>query len=167
MSVLWKAIGVVCAIIITISSSPSTQLPCSTIICITFILMPSTNNTFDTDWLMQAGPDLVAFIFCFIVVFLGFTFMGWLLFGEHQMLGDVGWWWWFSDTVFRGSLLDWYSFGNAFLNCFQIFIGNADYWEMQNVNRVLAPIVCPYGDGDCDSGDGAGADGDGLVIRKW
>lgn len=67
----------------------------------------------------RASPDLLSFIFIFLIVFLGFSFMGLLLFGD--------------------ALKTFSSFGNSLYSCFYMILGDFPS-EVIKVNQILGPI---------------------------
>jgi hypothetical protein len=70
--------------------------------------------------LSDATSDLIAFLFLFSVVFLGFIFMSHLLFG--------------------GQLETYSSFIHSAATCFHMLLGDFNYPALSESNRILAPI---------------------------
>ena len=69
-----------------------------------------------------AGPDLVAFIIFFFIVFIGFVVTGHLLFGT--------------------GVSDFRNFAKAFITLFKMLLGDFNYKDLEDKgNRLLAPIV--------------------------
>jgi len=67
----------------------------------------------------RASPDLLSFIFIFLIVFLGFSFMGLLLFGD--------------------ALDSFSSFGNSLYSCFYMILGDFNL-DVFKANQILGPI---------------------------
>jgi hypothetical protein len=70
--------------------------------------------------LSEASGDLVSFAVMFIIVFLGYTTFGYLLYGQH--------------------LEDWRTWYYAAASTFFIVLGTVDYHSMYEINTVLTPI---------------------------
>ena len=73
-----------------------------------------------SDTLSIAARDIFYYLFILISVLLGFVFMAYLSFGmtlEHYC-----------------------TISNAFMYCFQIIVGSYDYFELERVDSVMAPL---------------------------
>nr|KAG5714652.1 hypothetical protein BaRGS_000140 [Batillaria attramentaria] len=68
----------------------------------------------------RCAKDLTGFSVMFIIIFLAFTQLGYLLFGPQ--------------------VKDFSTFLNSFFTLFRIILGDFDFQELQQANRVLGPI---------------------------
>ncbi|CAG5115064.1 unnamed protein product [Candidula unifasciata] len=70
--------------------------------------------------LERCAKDLAGFFVMFIIIFLAFTQLGYLLFGTQ--------------------VKDFSSFQNAFFTLFRIILGDFDFNQLEQANRILGPI---------------------------
>ncbi|RUS85639.1 hypothetical protein EGW08_006585 [Elysia chlorotica] len=68
----------------------------------------------------RCAKDLAGFFVMFIIIFLAFTQLGYLLFGTQ--------------------VKDFSSFENAFFTLFRIILGDFDFHQLEQANRILGPI---------------------------
>ncbi|CAL1532921.1 unnamed protein product [Lymnaea stagnalis] len=68
----------------------------------------------------RCAKDLAGFFVMFIIIFLAFTQLGYLLFGTQ--------------------VEDFSSFENAFFTLFRIILGDFDFHQLEQANRILGPI---------------------------
>ncbi|XP_059178590.1 polycystin-2-like isoform X3 [Physella acuta] len=68
----------------------------------------------------RCAKDLAGFFVMFIIIFLAFTQLGYLLFGTQ--------------------VEDFSSFENAFFTLFRIILGDFDFHQLEEANRILGPI---------------------------
>ncbi|BFZ03163.1 hypothetical protein BsWGS_06202 [Bradybaena similaris] len=70
--------------------------------------------------LERCAKDLAGFFVMFIIIFLAFTQLGYLLFGAQ--------------------VKDFSSFDNSFFTLFRIILGDFDFNQLEEANRILGPI---------------------------
>jgi len=68
----------------------------------------------------RCAKDLAGFFVMFLIIFLAFTQLGYLLFGTQ--------------------VKDFSSFENAFFTLFRIILGDFDFHQLEQANRILGPI---------------------------
>ncbi|XP_076462152.1 LOW QUALITY PROTEIN: polycystin-2-like [Babylonia areolata] len=68
----------------------------------------------------RCAKDLAGFFVMFIIIFLAFTQLGYLLFGSQ--------------------VKDFSTFQNAFFTLFRIILGDFDFHQLEQANRILGPI---------------------------